>query len=123
LVAKQLGQGEPLDRLAITPLVGRNHPRQARSHLRPQGDLPATFIGEIVELADYLGAAFEGEEFQGLQRGTVVFAKTVTPRRAPPMVKNVLARVSAPKVVVRERLGIKIAKTGQTFHKSCGRLR
>jgi hypothetical protein len=34
------------------------------------------------------------------------------------MLENLLARVGAPEIGLRERLGVKVTKTWQTFHKS-----
>ena len=113
LVAEELGQGEPFDRLLVAPLVGGDHARQGGGHLRAQRHLALALVCEIVELPDDFLAALGGEELQRFEGRAVVFAKAVAPGHAAPLVEDVLARVGAPQVRLRQRLGIKIAKPGQ----------
>ena len=116
LVAEQLRDGEPLDRLLVIAVMRRDHPRQRRRHLRPQRNFAIALVREIEKLAHDLIPALGGIEFQRFQRRTVIFAEAVAPRHRAPRFKNVLARVTAPHIRVRERFRIKITKTGQSFH-------
>src|ERR1019366_7968965 len=68
LVAKELRQGEPFERLLVAPLVGGNHTRQGGGHLRAQRNLALAFIHEVVKLPDDFRAALGGEEFQRFER-------------------------------------------------------
>ena len=79
-------------------------------------DVAVAFVHEVVELPDDFLAALGGEQFERFQRRAVVFAKAVAPGGIAPFVENVLARVRTPHVLVRQRFGIKIAKSGQSFH-------
>ena len=83
-----------------------------------QGNFAFALVHEIIELADDFFAALGGKEFQRFQRRAVVFAKAVAPGHAAPFVENVLARVRAPHIRVRQRFGIKITKSGQSIHSS-----
>jgi hypothetical protein len=70
------------------------------------------FVLEIVELADNLGSALGGEQFERLEGRAVVLAKTIAARGLPPLGENKLAGVRAPGVGVRQRFGIEIAEAG-----------
>jgi len=117
-VAEKLRDGEPLDGLFVTALVRGDHARERRRHFRPQRNFTVTFVFEIIKLRDNFFAALGCEEFERFERRAVVFAEAVTARDRPPFFKNKLARVGAPNVRVRQRFGIKIAKSGQSFHAS-----
>ena len=116
LVAKELRQGKPLDRLLVTPLVRGDHAGQGGSHLRTKRHLALAFVAEVVELADDFLAALGGKQFQGFQRRAVVFPEPVAARRRAPLLEDELARLRAPQVRLGQRLGVKITKPGQTFH-------
>ena len=120
LIAKELRQGEPFERLFVPPLTGGDHARQRGRHFRAKRNLPLAFIGEMVELADDFLAALSGEEFQWFQWGTIVFVETVAPRQAAPSIENILACIRTPQAGLRQWFGIKIAKTRQSFHSSPG---
>jgi hypothetical protein len=117
-VAKQLRNGEPLDRLFVVPFMRRDHSGQARRHLRPESNLPVAFVPEVIKLPDNLAAALGGEQLQRLHRRAVIFAEPVSSRRLPPFGEDVLSGVRAPDIGLRKRFRIKITKAGQTFHKS-----
>ena len=116
-IAEQLRDGEPLDGLFIIAFVRGDHAGQRRRHFRPQRNGAFPLVHKVVELADDFLAALRREQFQGFQRRTVVFAEAVAAGNFAPLVKDILARVGAPHVVVRERFGIKIAESGQSFHR------
>src|SRR5262245_43991562 len=117
LVAEQLRDGEPLDGFFVGTFVRRNHARQRGCHFRPKRNSALALVGEIVELADDLVAALGGEELERFEWRAIVFAKAVTPCGGTPAVEDVLARIGAPHVAVRERFGIEIAKAGQSIHR------
>src|SRR6185369_4905924 len=81
------------------------------------------FVLEVIELPHDFLAALGREQFKGFQRRTVVFAKAVAAGGLAPLVENELPRVRAPDVGVGQRFGIKIAETGQSFHKSAPKVR
>ena len=116
LVAEELRDGEPLHRLLVIAFVRGGHARERGRHLRAQRDFAVALVLEIIELADDFRAALGGEEFQRFERRAVVFAEAGALGNRAPLVKNILARVGAPHVGVREWFGIKIAETGQSFH-------
>src|SRR6185437_9100271 len=68
LVAKQLRNREPPDGLTQRVRLGGRHACQRRRHLRPERDLAAALVGEVVELADDLLAALAGVQLERLQR-------------------------------------------------------
>ena len=116
-VAKKLGDGEPFDGLLVVAFVGGNHAGERGGHLGTQGNFAFAFIGEIVELSDDFFATLGGEEFERFERGAVVFAKAIALGDLAPGVKDVLAGVAAPHIVVGERFRIKITESGQSFHR------
>ena len=115
-VAKELRDGEPLDGLFVIAFVRGDHARKRGRHFRPQCHGAVALVGKIVKLADDFLATFGGEEFQRFQRRPVVFAEAVAAGGGPPFVENELAGVGAPHVGMRERFGIKIAESRQSFH-------
>ena len=122
LVAEQLRDGEPFDGFLVIAFVRGDHARQRRRHFRPERDGAVAFVGEIVKLADDFVAAFGGEQFERFERRAVVFAEAVAPGGFTPFVENVLAGVKTPsRVAGRQGFGIKIAETGQSFHKSAAK--
>ena len=84
LVAEQLGDGEPADRLPEPVGPGRHHPRQGRRHLRAQRDLASALVGEVVELPHDLVAALRRVQLQRLERRAVVLLEPVAGRNRPP---------------------------------------
>ena len=115
-VAEQLGQGEPFNGLLIIALVRGNHAGQGGSHFRAQRDGASALVRKVVELPHNLLAALGGEEFQGLERRAVVLPERIAPGGRPPFFEDVLAGVRAPHIHMRQRFGIKVSKSGQSFH-------
>src|SRR4051812_25954920 len=91
LVAKELRDGKPPDRLSHRVGFGGNHPRERRSHLGTEGDFTIAFVLEGVELADDLVTTFPGVELEGLQRRAVVLYESVFPRHVAPDGHQVVA--------------------------------
>src|SRR5882724_3034050 len=116
LVAEQLRNREPLDRLFVITFVRGDHARKRRRHFWSQRNLPFAFVHEVVKLANNFIATFGGEEFERFERWAVVFAETVAARDGSPFFKDELSRVGTPRVGMRKRFGIKIAESGQSFH-------
>jgi hypothetical protein len=54
LVAKELRNRKPADRLAQAVGPGGHHPGQGRGHLRAQRNRPVPLVHEVVELPDDL---------------------------------------------------------------------
>ena len=115
-VAEELRDGEPLDRLFVVARVRGDHAGKRGRHFRPQRHGPVAFVREVVELADDFVAAFGGIKFERFEGRAVVFAKAVAPGDVAPRIKNVIPHVGTPDILVRERFGIKVAETRQTFH-------
>src|SRR5947207_1443244 len=118
LVAEELRNGEPFDRLFVVARVRSDHAGECRRHFRPQRHGAVAFVGEVVELADDFVAALGGVKLERFERRAVVFAEAIAASDLAPGFKNVIAHVGAPDILVRERFGIKVAKTRQTFHGS-----
>ena len=116
LVAEELWNSEPFDRLFVVARVRGDHAGKRGRHFRPQRHRPVAFVREVVELADDFVAAFGRVKLQRFEGRAVVFAKAIAPRDVAPRLKNVIPQVGAPDILVRERFGIKVAETRQTFH-------
>ncbi len=95
LVAKELGDGEPPDRLLEPVRPRRDHPRQRRCHLGPQRHLALALVHEVVELPDDLLAALRGVQLERLERWAVVLLEPVARRDAPPGPKDVSRRAKS----------------------------
>src|SRR5829696_2313208 len=110
LITEQLGNGEPADRLSQFTRAGGHHPRQGRSHLRPQGNRAVALVGKAVQLPYDLLATLGGVEIQRLQRRTVVLLKPVAGGHRSPGIEDVGPQ--------REIGGVKITKArqGLGFH-------
>jgi len=89
LVAEELRDGEPADRLLEPVGPGRHHPRERGRHFGPQRHVPLTLVGEGIELAHDLVAALGGVQLQRLQRRPVVFLEPVPGRDGPPGAEDV----------------------------------
>ena len=105
LVAEELRDGEPADRLLEPVGPRRHHPGERRGHLRPQRHLPPALVDEAVQLPDDLVAALRGVQLQRLQRRTVVLLEPVPRRHLPPGPEDVVPE--------REIGGIEVAKSRQ----------
>ena len=116
LIAEELRDGEPFDRLSVVTLVSGDHAGERRRHFRSQRHGPVAFVGEVVELPDNFVAALGGVKLERFERRAVVFAEAVAARDPAPGVEDVIADVGAPHILMRERFGIEIAETRQTFH-------
>ncbi len=84
LVAEQLGDREPADRLLERLRVRPHHAGEGGSHLGAQRDLAPALVLERVQLLHDLLAALVGVQLQRLERGAVVFLKAVAPRDLAP---------------------------------------
>ena len=84
LVAEQLRDREPADRLPEPVGARRDHARQCRRHLRPQRDLPPALVLEAVELPDDLVAALGRVQLQRLEWWPVVLLEAVPGCHRPP---------------------------------------
>src|SRR5205823_462351 len=115
-VAEELRNGEPFNRLFITPFVRCHHPGQSGRHLGAQGDRALALVRKIVELSDNFSAALGCKEIEWFQGRAVVLAETVAARHAAPALKNVLPGICAPQIGLRERLRVEITKARQTIH-------
>ena len=105
LVAEELRDGEPADRL-LEPVGARGHHAGERGrHLRPQRDLAAALVGEVVELPDDLVAALGRVQLERLERRAVVLLEPVPGRHGPPGPEDVGAQ--------GEIGGVKLAKARQ----------
>src|SRR5271166_6924902 len=93
-----------------------DHARQGWGHFWAEGNRAFALVHEIVQLVYDFIAALGRKQFERLERRSVILTKTVTPGNVPPFTKNVLAGVRAPHILVRKRFGVKVAKTGQSFH-------
>ena len=116
LVAEELREGEPPDRLLEPIGPRRHHPRKRRRHLRPQGDRAISLVHEIVELPDDLVAGLRGVQLERLEGGTVVFLETVPRGHASPSLEDVRPK--------GEILGIEVTKAreGALLHgRKCNR--
>ena len=91
LVAEELRDREPADRLAQPARARAHHPRERGRHLRPQRDLPPALVLEVVELADDLRAALLDVELERFERRAVVLLEPVAPRDLAPRVDDVRA--------------------------------
>ncbi len=105
LVAKELRHREPPHRLAQRVRLGGGHARERRRHFRPQRDLSAALVGEVVELPDDLVAALLRVELERLERGSVVLDEREPARHFTPHTHQVRA--------FGELFGIEIAKAGE----------
>src|SRR5581483_5742797 len=110
LVAEELGDGEPADRLLERVGPRRHHPREGRGHLRPKRDAAAPLVLEAVELARDLGPALGSVELQRLERGAVVLLEPVARRHRPPGREDMVPE--------GEVVGVEVAKSrqGGGFH-------
>ncbi len=77
LVAIELWHREPANRLAQRPGSRAHHAGERGSHLRPQGDLPAAFVFELVELLNDLLARLARVDLEWLERRPVILLETV----------------------------------------------
>src|SRR5207249_12214525 len=117
LITEELREGEPFDRLSVVARVRGDHTGQRRRHFRSQRHGAVAFVGEVVELADDFVAALGGVELERFEWRAVVFAEAVAARDGTPVVEDVITHVRAPsRVAGRERFGIKVAETRQSFH-------
>ena len=104
LVAEQLGNGEPPNRLPHGVRFRGDHARQGRRHLGAKRDFAAALVGEGVELADDLITTLLGVQLERLQGRTIVFDEPVSPRDVAPDRHEIVAG--------GELLGIKVSKSG-----------
>src|SRR2546422_812233 len=104
LVAEQLRDGEPANRLLERLGPRPYHPGQGGRHLGPQRDLTPAPVLEGVQLLHELLAALLRVQLQGLERWPVVLLKAVTPCHVAPGGEDVVAE--------SEFFRIGIAKTG-----------
>src|SRR6266566_1183591 len=112
LVAKQLRDREPADRL-FQGLGPRAHDaRERRGHLGAQRDLAATLVLEGVQLLHDLRTALLGIELQRLERRAVVLLEAVAPRHLAPGGEN---RVPESKVF---RVKVAKAREGLSLHRN-----
>jgi hypothetical protein len=65
LVAEQLRNRKPADGFAQRVGLRGRHSRERRRHLRPERDVAAAFIGEVVQLSNDLVAALLSVQFKG----------------------------------------------------------
>ena len=105
LVAEELRDREPANRLGHPPAALRQDPRERRGHLGAQRDLAPTLVREGVELLDDLGAALLDVQPEWLQRWPVVLHESVPSADAAPGVENAGAE--------SEIRGYEIPKTGE----------
>jgi len=68
------------------------------------------FINEIVELPYDFGSAFCGVEFEGFERGAIVFTKAVERGFLAPDTEYMISKVNAPDVPVGDWRWIKVSK-------------
>ena len=104
LVAEQLGNREPADRLLQGLGPGAHHTGEGRGHLGAQRDLTSPFVLERVQLLHDLLAAFSGVELQRLERRAVVFQEPVAARHVAPRGEDGIAE--------SEFFGVKVAEAG-----------
>src|SRR5438132_1694197 len=112
LVPKKLGDGKPFDRLFVIALVRGHHARECGSHFRTERDGAIAFIREIVELRDDLFPALGREEIERFEGRAIILAKAIGSRHRAPLLEEVIASISAPDILSRQRIWIKIAKAG-----------
>ena len=98
------------------PLRIDDEPRERGRHLGPQRHRALALVHKVVELADDLFAALEGEKLERFQRRTIVFAEAVAPRHLAPVSEEPRPRVRAPDVVRRQRLRVKISEARKSLH-------
>src|SRR2546422_1455929 len=84
LVAKQLREREPADRLFQGLGPRAHHARERRGHLGAQRHLAATLVLECVQLLHDLRTALLGIELQRLERRPVVLLEAVAARHLAP---------------------------------------
>ena len=91
LVAEQLGNREPTDRLLQGLRAGAHHAGQGRRHFRPQRDLTLPLVLKRVQLLHDFLAALLGVELERFQWGPVVLLEAVAARHVAPSGENVVA--------------------------------
>src|SRR5437879_13021686 len=84
LVAEQLGNREPSDRLLQGLGPGAHHAGERRGHLGAECDLAPPFVLEGVQLLHDLLATLPGVELQRLERRAVAFLEAVAARHDAP---------------------------------------
>ena len=109
LVAEQLGNGEPADRLLEPVGPGGHHAGEGGRHFRAQRHLAPALVDEIVQLAHDLVAALGRVQLQRLERRAVVLLEPVPRGHRPPGTEDVRAQrkiggVELPKA--RQGLGL-----------------
>ena len=104
LVAEQLRDGEPLDRLLVVAMMRPDHAGQRGRHLGPQRHRAVALVHEVEKLTDDFIAGFLRVKFERFQRRAVVLAKPIAPRHVAPLIKDIAAN--------GECFGIKVAKAG-----------
>src|SRR3569623_2316131 len=95
LIAEELRNGEPFDRLFIGPLGNGDHSSQSRRHFGAQSHRAIALVDEVVELRGDFRAAFGCVEFQLLQWRAVVFAEAVLSWGFAPLGEIVAAQLGA----------------------------
>ena len=110
LVAEELGNGKPPDRLPEHLGTRGYHPGQCRRHLRPERDLTLALVREGIELADDFVSTLCRIQLERLERRSVILLESVPRGNGPPRLEDVGA--------VREIDGRELAKPRQslTFH-------
>src|ERR1700682_240810 len=89
-IAKELADGEPLERLAEFALMRSDDPRERGSQLRTQSHFTFAFVDEIEELLDDLGAALFPVELGRLKHWAVPFDATVSVSHSRPAVEDLI---------------------------------
>ena len=111
LIAEELREGEPPDRLLQPVGPRRHHPRERRGHFRPEGDRTLPLVDEIVELPDDLIAGLRRVQLERLEGRAVVLLEAVPRGHTPPGLEDVRPK--------GEILGIEVTKAweGALLHR------
>ncbi len=91
LVAEQLRNREPAERLLQRLGARSHHPGQRRRHFWPQGHRPSALVGERVQLLHDFLAALLRVQLLRLQRGPIVLLEAIAPRDLAPCGEDVVA--------------------------------
>ena len=106
LVAEDLRDGEPLERLFEILVPRGDEARERGRHFGTQRDVAVALVLEVVKLRDDFVARLFGEEVERLERRAVVLDEAVAMRDVAPLGEDGVAKGAV--------VGIEVAETGES---------